>query len=457
MSEEGPHMKHLVMASVLLALFGCGSGGPTGSVAVSEGVDTTAADALVAGAPDPVLAWNAITIQLIAPPGGVAKPGTLGFVDEAIVHTAIYDAVEAIHLRYAAFASRPAIRGPASAYAAVASAGHEALVALYPASKAGLDAALATSLAYVRDGRAKDNGVAIGKEAADAVLALRANDGRNAGGTFTTSGGVGVWVPTPPGFLPALTPWVRFITPWTMTSPSQFRPGPPPSLESELWIRDYKETKALGAKVGSTRTPEQTDIGLFWSDNPELQVDRYWRRIAIDQGLSLEENARFFAMLTVARTDATIGCWDAKFQYAFWRPVTAIRAGGGNPALTADPSWESNAITPNHPEYPAAHGCASSASAHTLQAFFGTDDLHFSVDSTVAGLTTPVRTYERFSDLLEEVKQARVYGGMHYRNSTEQGALLGQRVVQHMLRHYFRHLGRHHHGGKVDEDQDGED
>ena len=441
-------MKQFLTAGVLLAL-GCGSGGATGSVVVSEGVDPTAADAVVAGAPDPVLAWNAIAIQQIAPPGGVAKPGTLGFIDEAIVHTAIYDAVEAIHRRYTAFASRPGIRGPASAYAAVASAGHEVLVALYPASSSALDTSLAASLAYVRDGRAKDNGVAIGKDAADAILALRANDGRNAGGTFTTSGGIGVWVPTPPGLLPALTPWLRFVTPWTMSSPSQFRPGPPPSLDSELWIRDYNETKALGAKVGSTRTAEQTDIGLFWSDNPELQVDRYWRGIAIAQRLSLEENARFFAMLTVARSDATIACWDAKFHYAFWRPVTAIQAGGGNPALTADPAWASNAVTPNHPEYPAAHGCATSASAHTLQAFFRTDELHFSVDSTVAALMSPVRTYERFSDLLEEVKRARVYGGMHYRNSTEQGALLGKRVVRQMVRHHFRPL--------EDEDQDGED
>jgi hypothetical protein len=449
MSEEGPHMKHLGMAGVLLALFGCGSGGTAGPVAVSEGVQATT-EAVVAGAPDPVLAWNAIATQLIV---GAAR-GAPGFVDEAIVQTAIYDAVEAIHRRYTPFASRPERHGPASEYAAAASAGYEALVALYPGSKPALDTALAASLAYVRDGKAKDNGVAIGKEAADAVLALRANDGRNASGTFTTSGGIGVWVPTPPGFLPPATPWMRFITPWTMSSPSQFRPGPPPSLDTELWIRDYNETKALGAKVGSTRTPEQTDIGVFWSDVPQLQEDRYVRGIAVDQRLSLEENARFFAMLTVARSDALIGCWDAKFHYVFWRPVTAIRVGGGNPALASDPSWASNIITPNHPEYPAAHGCVTSASVHTLQAFFGTDDLHFTADSTVAGLTTPVRTYERFSDLLEEVKVARIYGGLHYRNSTEQGALLGKRVVRQMLRHHFRRVEDRRRGGEEDEGED---
>ena len=443
-------MKQFLMAGVLLALFGCGSGGTAGPVAVSEGVQGTT-EAVVAGAPDPVLAWNAIAAQLSV---GAGK-GAVGFVEEAIVHTAIYDAVESIHGRYTPVASRPRVHGPASAYAAAASAGYEALVALYPGSKPDLDTELAALLAYVRDGRAKDNGVAIGKEAADAVLALRANDGRNAGGTFTTSGGIGVWIPTPPGFLPPATPWFRFVTPWTMSSPSQFRPGPPPSLDSDVWIRDYNETKALGAKVGSTRTPEQTDIGVFWSDVPQLQVDRYWRGISIDQNLSLEENARFFAMLNVARSDAAIGCWDAKFNYVFWRPVTAIQAGGGNPALAADPSWQSNVVTPNHPEYPAAHGCVSSASVHTLQAFFETDEFHFTADSTVAGLTTPVRTYERFSDLLTEVRLARIYGGMHYRNSTEQGALLGKRVVRHMLRHHFRRVDDHRRGG--DEDEGGDD
>src|SRR5262249_2074344 len=240
----------------------------------------------------------------------------------------------------------------------------------------------------------------------------------------------------------------------TMSSPSQFRPGPPPSLDSELWIRDYNETKALGAKVGSTRTPEQTDIGVFWSDVPQLQVDRYWRGLPPGQGLPLGGERGSLAMLTVARSDAAIGCWDAKFHYVFWRPVTAIRAGGGNPTLESDPSWLGNVITPNHPEYPAAHGCVSSSSVHTLQAFFETDDLHFTADSNVAGLTTPVRTYDRFSDLLEEVKRARVYGGMHYRNSTEVGALLGKRVVRHMLRHHFRRVEDQRRGGERDEGED---
>ena len=423
-------MKRLGVASVLLALIGCGGG-------VSSSISETQ-DALD-GAPDPVLAWNATAVQMIVGPGGAAKTPVLGFLDESIVHTAIYDAVNAIQGEpYTQFASRPTVHRPASAYAATAAAAHDVLLALYPDNATALGMAYQASLANVPDGRAKTNGIAVGQQTAAAILALRANDGRNAGGTFTTSGGIGVWVPTPPGFLPPAAPWARNITPWTMTSPSQFRSKPPPSLDSERWIRDYNETKALGAKVGSARTPEQTDIGLFWTDQPQLQVNGYWRGIAADQHLSLGGNARFFAMLLVAFSDSLIGCWDSKFHYAFWRPVTAIQAGGGNPALTADPTWQSNAITPNHPEYPAAHGCGSSASAHTLQAFFGTDELQFSVSSNAPGVVQTVRTYARFSDLLDEVLLARIYGGMHYRNSTEQGAKLGRKVVRNMLRHHFR-------------------
>jgi hypothetical protein len=437
-------MKHFGMASVLLALLGCGSG-----VTSSVGQSQEALD----GAPDPVLAWNDTAIKLIGP-GGAAKAPVLGWVDAAILHTAIYDAVNAIRGEpYTQFASHPHVQRPASAYAATAAAAHDALLALYPGNAATIEAAYQVSLGYVEPGSAKTNGISVGQQTAAAILALRADDGRNAGGTFTTSGGIGVWVPTPPGFSPPLAPWARNITPWTMSSPSQFRAKPPPSLDSEVWIRDYNETKALGAKVGSTRTPEQTDIGVFWGDAPQVQANRFLRGIAMDQHLSLEQNARFFAMLNVGTSDAMIGCWDSKFHYVFWRPVTAIQAGGGNPALSADLTWQSNVITPSHPEYPAAHGCNTSSSVHTLQAFFGTDELQFTVSSNAAGVVQPVRTYARFSDLLEEALRARVYGGMHYRTSTEQGAKLGRKVVRHMLSHHFRPT----HGRDDDGDEAGED
>jgi hypothetical protein len=171
-----------------------------------------------------------------------------------------------------------------------------------------------------------------------------------------------------------------------------------------------------------------------------LQWNRAWRSISIAQELSLADNARFFAMLTTASSDALIACWDTKFFYNFWRPVTAIRAGDtdGNPETKPDPNWIGLVITPNHPEYPAAHGCLSSASTGTLTFFFGTDHFNFTLDSTVEGLTNPVRHYTRFSQALDDILEARIYGGMHYRNSTHKGATIGKQVSRYVTTHYFR-------------------
>jgi vanadium-dependent haloperoxidase-like protein len=181
-----------------------------------------------------------------------------------------------------------------------------------------------------------------------------------------------------------------------------------------------------------------------------LQWNRAWRGIAIAQSLSGLEAARYFAMLSTASADALIGCWDAKYEYMYWRPVTAIRAGGGDPRLSGDPSWTSLVTTPNHPEYPGAHGCFSAASTGTLRRFFGTDSLAFTIDSAFAGVTTPVRSYSSFSQAIDEVIDARVYGGMHYRSSSEVGAGMGKKVARRAA-HAFRPA--HHH----DDDDDDED
>jgi len=204
--------------------------------------------------------------------------------------------------------------------------------------------------------------------------------------------------------------------------------------------RDYNEIKALGSAVGSSRTAEQTDIARFWSDNPPLQWNRAWRALSVAKGLGLADNARYFAMLTTASADALIACWDAKYFYNFWRPVTAIRAGDtdGNPDTAPDSTWIGLIVTPNHPEYPAAHGCFSGASTETLKYFFGADNVIFSVDSNVAGLINPIRTYGHFSDALAEVLEARIYGGMHYRHSTRIGANVGKQVSNFTTTHFFR-------------------
>jgi hypothetical protein len=325
---------------------------------------------------------------------------------------------------------------------AVAAAAHDVLAALYPAQGAALDQQYAAYLDGIQGHHeGKLNGIAVGQQTAASILALRANDGRNAGTGWTPPPpGPGIWQPTPPGLLPPATPWIRFVTPWTMTSPSQFRVQPPPTLDSDLWVRDYNETKAYGGAISSVRTAEQTDLGRFIGGpgvQPMLQWHGTWRGIAAGQGLSVLAAARLFAMLSTVSSDALIGCWDSKFQYAFWRPVTAIRAGGGNPALVSDPDWIGLVTTPNHPEYPAAHGCFSGSVVEVLTAYFGTDELHFTMSSAAPGLLQPVRSYDRFSQVLTDILNARIYGGMHYRNSTASGAELGQQVARQAIDHFF--------------------
>jgi hypothetical protein len=393
---------------------------------------------------DAVLDWNAHAADAIVTVGGQVPPRAL--IRLAMVHLAIYDAVNAIEgLPYESYASAPTVDRPASAEAAAATAAHDVLVALFPAQMADLDAKYVASLAALPDGAAKVNGISIGQQAATAILAARARDGRDDTVTYVPGSGPGVWVPTPPAFLTAQAPETRFVQPFALNSGSQFRPEGPPSLASDEWARDYNEIKTLGPAVGSTRTPEQTDIARFWSDSPPLQWNRAWRTLSVARGLGLADNARYFAMLTTASADALIACWDAKYSYNFWRPVTAIRAGDsdGNPATAPDPAWIGLLVTPNHPEYPAAHGCFSGASTQTLKHFFGSDAIDFSIDSRVAGVVSPVRTYARLSDALREVLDARIYGGMHYRHSTRVGAKMGEQVSKYTTTHFFRPVEHH--------------
>lgn len=392
-----------------------------------------------AQAQDVVLEWNANAANAIV---GVAKqPPPRGLIRLAMVHVAMYDAVNAIEgYPFTPYAVTPNVTSPASPEAAAAAAAHDVLVALFPDQQADLDSKYATSLAAIPNGPAKTNGISVGQQTAAGILSSRANDGRDAVVPYTPLSGPGLWNPTPPGFLPAQAPEVALVRPFTLRSPSQFRAEPPPDFSSETWVRDYNETKSLGSASSRTRTAEQTDLARFISDQPMLQWNRAWRGISAGAGLSLVDSARFFALLTTASSDALIACWDSKFFYSFWRPVTAIRAGDtdGNPETEPDPNWIGLVIAPNHPEYPAAHGCFSAASTETLKFFFGTDEYDFFMESRVAGLANPVRHYATFSQALRDALDARVLGGMHYRNSTHMGAIIGKHVSRFATRHFFR-------------------
>jgi len=371
-----------------------------------------------------VTEWNAIAQNAIVTVA--AQPIQRSQLWMTLVHVAIYDAVTSIDGEYEQFKVTPAQLRPASRDAAATAAAHGILVRLLPSQQASLDAARENSLSAIRDGARKNNGIAIGEEVASRLLEI--HDGVIPTVAYMAGAGPGVWQPTPPAFANALLPGFAQVTPIALASASQFRPGPPPALSSEAWTRDYNEVKAFGVATGSLRTPEQTEIGRFYTEHAVAQYSRAFRRYAIENGLDVQKTARFFAMANTAILDSQIACWDAKFHYNFWRPVTAIRAGDtdGNPATAPDTGWIGLAITPPHPEYPAAHGCWTSATARILELFNGTNVVHFALDSTVTGTT---HVFETIDDLRAEIINARVYGGMHFRNSVEVGAAIGEHVA----------------------------
>jgi hypothetical protein len=394
--------------------------------------------------------WNAIAQNAIVTVAG--QPIQRSQLWITLVHVAIYDAVISISGGYEQFKVTPAHLRPASAEAAAIAAAHGILVRLLPNQEATLDAARTNSLAAIRDGKKKENGITIGEEVAERLLQI--HNGVIPTLAYTPGSGPGMWQPTPPGFLPALLPGFAQVTPFALTNPSQFRPGPPPALSSALWVDNYNEVEAYGRAQGSLRTPEQTEIGLFYTEHAVAQYSRAFRRYAIENSLSVREAARFFAIANTSILDSQIACWDAKYTYNFWRPVTAIRAGGGNPALQPDPDWIGLAITPPHPEYPAAHGCWTSATAKMLEDFNGTVMVHFVLDSSVTGTT---RAFENMNDLRAEIINARVYGGMHYRHSVETGAALGQQVADYVAANYFRRIDHDEQDNEGDNEGDNED
>jgi len=403
--------------------------------ALSFGVALLAAATL--NAQNVVVQWDAIASTTIITNGkGSPASSSVWF---AYVHLAVFDAVNAIDHRFEPYLfTTDAPKGTNKDAAAVAAA-HRILVNYFPAQQASLDAQFASSLAAIPDSAANIlAGVNVGEASAQALFAARANDGLLASIPYTPPVGPGFWQPTPPAFGPAATPWLGQMVPFTMTSAAQFFPdeGPPP-LESQRWIDDYNQVMALGGLNSTVRTPSQTEIGLFWTDHTGAQYARAFRNLITQKGLSTSNSARLMAMLWAGYADAAIGCWNAKFSFSFWRPVTAIQAGGDNPALTADPTWLPLGTTPSHPEYPAAHGCVTGAVSTVLAEYFHSSQITFSVDSLVTNTT---HTFTSTDQLVSEVEDARIYAGFHYHHSVIQGKLLGRRVAHHLTRHYFRRV-----------------
>jgi hypothetical protein len=395
-----------------------------------------AAAAVGAQAVDAVSFWN--ETATVAAASHLRRSPAEVIVDLAYVHAAIYDAVVAIRRGYQPYAVRlDQVPAGASVDAAIAASAHRVLVTMFPGDVTYLDSRYAEALSSVPDGSAKTDGIAVGEQAAGGLLTARAGDGWNAPISYVPVVGPGHWQPTPPAFAPASAPWIAQLRPFTFASPSRFRADPPPALDSAQWADDYNETRLFGAADSVVRTPEQTEIGRFYSEHSGIQYARIFRTFAAEQHLDTADEARLFAMLYVTGADALVGCFDSKYFYGFWRPVTAIRAGDtdGNPLTEADPLWTPLVPTPGHPEYPAAHGCFTSAVAETLSTFFGTKSVTITLTSTVAG-TIP-HTFTSTDDLVHEIIDARIYGGMHYRTSGVRGVVLGKKVAHWVGKHYF--------------------
>jgi len=353
----------------------------------------------------------------------------------AMVHTAMFDAVNSIEGRYAPYKVKESAPPGSSPEAAAVAAAHAVLLNLFPDQKTDLDAAYTASMAQVPDGSGKATSISVGEKVAIEILALRTSDGADAPNTYRPTTAPGVYVMTT---LPVGSQWGS-VTPWAMERGSQFRPEALPQLTSPEWASDYNEIKGIGRKKSTLRTSEQTDIARFWTITGPASWDPIVRQLAATSGRSLIENARLFALVEIATADAYIAVFDAKYTFNFWRPITAIRNGDidGNDATEREPDWEPVVDTPLHPEYPCAHCITSSAAATVLESEFGTGPVR-ALTMTSPMAPGVVRKWITIRQWADEVSSARIYGGIHYRNSTVVGKAMGRKIGELAAQQYLQ-------------------
>jgi len=420
------------------------------------------ASAAAANGPNIVARWNKIAEDVVVASGAFQIEG---LVYMSYTQLAVFDALVAIDGGYAPYGQPLDAPAGASPDAAVIEASYTVLAHHFPGSAGALAAARDDALAGIADGQAKVDGIAVGLASALDIVALRTGDGRQTPIGTTSSfptkePGPGEWRLTPPAYLAPQIPWAGSMTPFVLPNADRFLPPPPPALSSDQWVADFNEIKAMGGSTSTERTADQTATGRFYTANVIRQFNMLARDVAASRSLGLLETARLTAMIDVVGADAGIAVLNAKYHYLFWRPVTAIdpssvKPGGdgfgpvpgyddGNLATVEQLGWRPLITTPNHPEYPAAHGTITSSIAEVLTAYFGTNhidvDIHGFDASGAPGNLDAIHHFDSAQDLRKEVINARLWGGVHYRFSSEAGVELGRSVAKYDLRHAFRPL-----------------
>jgi hypothetical protein len=431
-------MTRFVFALSLIVVAAACSDTPTANL--SKPAIAASRDASGAAAVNPVIAWNREVLKIVRTPG-VQSPTIHSTWDFAILHASMYDAVNSITRRHQPYKVRLHVSREASQDAAAIAAGHEALVNLYEDFRPELDSIQQALLAAIPDSRAKREGIEVGLTVADSILALRADDGSHATPpVFTVTGAPGTWQPVPTAFQPQpqFTHWGQVKT-FRLKSADQFPLGPPNALTSAAYIKDYNEVMEIGRLNSTVATPTQALIGKFWNGS----IQNYWQEItqtaALGHGLSTEETARLFALLNIALADDVIAFYKSKYQYGFWRPVTAIREAGvlNNPALVPDTAWlpEVKKTAPD-PSYPGAHAEISWAAATVLSNFFATNSFPYDVTSEVMPGT--VRSFTSFVGAAQEAADSRIFAGQHFRTDEDAGHQQGFRVGDFVVDNFLR-------------------
>ncbi|MEL4317451.1 vanadium-dependent haloperoxidase [Leifsonia sp. YIM 134122] len=409
-----------------------------GLLAPASVVTTAQADPRTAADPAVITEWNAIAERTVFIENLTPIPTSglyFGFVS-----IAMYDAVVAIEGGFEPYATQPRSHRHASSEAAAATAAYIVLRHYFPSSAENLTDDYRAALANSPKGVGRLHGIVAGAIAALNLIRARQDDGRDAAVTLDVTPAPGVWRPTPPGRAPMLAPWLGFVDPLLLESPTQFPLPGPDAVDTDAYAQDFAEVKAYGASEDSARTEKQTETALFFNYNAVLQYRVGLSDLVTRGGFDIATSARAYALLSTAIADAQIACWRAKYDYAFWRPVTAIPLADtdGNEATEADAEWAPLAVTPPYPDYLSGHACVTGAVTGTLGHLFGDDSLDLNLFSGITGTT---RHYDTVESLDADTMNARIWLGLHFRKAMTDGNALGHAVSDWSFEHYFQPAG----------------